>query len=133
MRMNTDARKRIFCLVMTSEDYIDAAMRLHKLGTKNQTERDVMFVLLECCLKVSVYCIKMNMSQVLQVVIEQVQKDLQVRYHSASVTNEVGEDAREGVGIRPSLLLVFRYAQNNLQTPCLTGSELQSILLSSCH
>ena len=101
MRMNTDARKRIFCLVMTSEDYIDAAMRLHKLGTKNQTERDVMFVLLECCLKVSVYCIKMNMSQVLQVVIEQVQKDLQVRYHSASVTNEVGEDAREGVGIRP--------------------------------
>jgi len=51
MRMNTDSRKNIFCLIMSSEDYIDATMRLTKLGTKNQTEREVMFVLLECSLK----------------------------------------------------------------------------------
>jgi len=51
MRMNTDSRKNIFCLVMSAEDYIEATERLVKLGLKNQVERDIMFVLLDCTLQ----------------------------------------------------------------------------------
>jgi len=51
MRMNTDSRKKIFCLVMSSEDYLDATEKIVKLGLKNQTERDVMFVLLDCSIQ----------------------------------------------------------------------------------
>jgi len=51
MRMNTDSRKNIFCLVMSAEDYIEATERLIKLGLKNQVERDIMFVLLDCTLQ----------------------------------------------------------------------------------
>ncbi|XP_023321469.1 nucleolar MIF4G domain-containing protein 1 [Eurytemora carolleeae] len=55
MRMNTEQRKNIFCLIMSSEDYIEATERLIKLGTKNQMERDVMFVLLDSAMQEKVF------------------------------------------------------------------------------
>ena len=52
MRMNTDARKDIFCSMMSSEDYLEATERLLKLKLKTQhKEREVIFVILTCCLK----------------------------------------------------------------------------------
>jgi len=55
MRMNTDSRKKIFCVVMKSEDYLDATENLVKLGTRNQIERDILFVLLDCTLQEKSY------------------------------------------------------------------------------
>jgi len=55
MRMNTDNRRHIFCLVMTAEDYMDCAEKLVKLGTKNQMEREVVFVLTDCCMQETQY------------------------------------------------------------------------------
>jgi len=55
MRMNTDIRRNIFCLLMTAEDYMDATERLVKLGTKNQVEREVLFVITDCCVQEKVY------------------------------------------------------------------------------
>lgn len=51
MRMNTDIRRTVFCLIMSAEDYMDCAEKLVKLGTKNQTEREVVFVVTDCCLQ----------------------------------------------------------------------------------
>ncbi|XP_046363929.2 nucleolar MIF4G domain-containing protein 1-like [Haliotis rufescens] len=50
-RMNTDIRKTIFCVIMTSEDYIDAFEKLLKLGLKHQQEREIIHVILDCCLQ----------------------------------------------------------------------------------
>ena len=47
MRMNTDIRRQIFCILMSAEDFSDAAEKLVKLGTKNQTEREVYIFYLE--------------------------------------------------------------------------------------
>jgi len=55
MRMNTETRRQIFCLLMTGEDFMDATEKLVKLGTKNQTERDVAFVVLACCVQEKVF------------------------------------------------------------------------------
>eukprot|EP00088_Acartia_fossae_P050313 TRINITY_DN5628_c0_g1_i2.p1 TRINITY_DN5628_c0_g1~~TRINITY_DN5628_c0_g1_i2.p1 ORF type:complete len:821 (+),score=294.37 TRINITY_DN5628_c0_g1_i2:36-2465(+) len=55
MRMNTDSRRKIFCIIMSAEDYLDATEKLLKLGTKNQTERDVMFVLLDSSVQEKTY------------------------------------------------------------------------------
>ena len=51
MRMNTDTRRNIFCLIMTAEDFMDGAEKLVKLGTKNQMEREVVFVITDCCMQ----------------------------------------------------------------------------------
>nr|XP_023694480.1 nucleolar MIF4G domain-containing protein 1 isoform X1 [Paramormyrops kingsleyae] len=50
-RMNTDVRKSIFCIIMTSEDYLDAFEKLLRLGFKDQQEREIIRVLLDCCLQ----------------------------------------------------------------------------------
>ncbi|KAI1889168.1 hypothetical protein AGOR_G00176300 [Albula goreensis] len=50
-RMNTDIRRNIFCIVMTSEDYLDAFEKLLRLGLKDQQEREIVHVLLDCCLQ----------------------------------------------------------------------------------
>ncbi|KAI4872596.1 hypothetical protein NFI96_016485, partial [Prochilodus magdalenae] len=50
-RMNTDNRRNIFCVIMTSEDYLDAFEKLVRLGLKGQQERDIVHVLLDCCLQ----------------------------------------------------------------------------------
>ncbi|XP_062377551.1 nucleolar MIF4G domain-containing protein 1 [Sardina pilchardus] len=50
-RMNTDIRRNIFCVIMTSEDYLDAFEKLLRLGLKDQQERDIVHVLMDCCLQ----------------------------------------------------------------------------------
>ena len=51
MRMNTETRKNIFCTVMAAEDYLDAFEKLLKMVIKSQKEREIIFVLLDCCLQ----------------------------------------------------------------------------------
>ena len=55
MRMNTEVRKKIFCLIMSAEDYLEATERLVKLGTKNHVEREVLFVAVDCCVQEKTY------------------------------------------------------------------------------
>ena len=40
--MNTDIRRQIYCILMSAEDFSDAAEKLVKRGTKNQTEQRTM-------------------------------------------------------------------------------------------
>ncbi|XP_072268700.1 nucleolar MIF4G domain-containing protein 1 [Pyxicephalus adspersus] len=54
-RMNTDIRRNIFCVIMTSEDYLDAFEKLIKLGLKDHQEREIVHVLLDCCLQEKIY------------------------------------------------------------------------------
>ncbi len=55
MRMNTEARKNLFCALMSADDYLDAFERLVKVdkaaAAAGTRERDTAFVLLACCLK----------------------------------------------------------------------------------
>ena len=55
MRMNTEVRKKIFCLIMSAEDYLEATEKLVKLGTKNHVEREVLFVAVDCCVQEKIY------------------------------------------------------------------------------
>ncbi|KAJ9074682.1 suppressor of glycerol defect [Entomophthora muscae] len=48
-RMSTDLRKRIFTVLMSSEDFTDAYERLMKLGLTEKQQRDIPRVLLHCC------------------------------------------------------------------------------------
>ncbi|XP_077592327.1 nucleolar MIF4G domain-containing protein 1 [Stigmatopora nigra] len=50
-RMNTDVRRNIFCVLMTSEDYIDAFDKLLRMGLKDKQEREIVHVLMDCCLQ----------------------------------------------------------------------------------
>lgn len=50
-RMNTDSRKAIFCVIMSSEDYIDAFEKLLRLDMPGKQDREIMRVLVECCLQ----------------------------------------------------------------------------------
>uniref|UniRef100_A0A8C8WKE0 Nucleolar MIF4G domain-containing protein 1 n=1 Tax=Panthera leo TaxID=9689 RepID=A0A8C8WKE0_PANLE len=54
-RMNTDVRRNIFCTIMTSEDFLDAFEKLLKLGLKDQQEREIVHVLMDCCLQEKSY------------------------------------------------------------------------------
>ncbi|XP_053323689.1 nucleolar MIF4G domain-containing protein 1 [Spea bombifrons] len=54
-RMNTDIRRNIFCVLMTSEDYLDAFEKLLKLGLKDHQEREIVHVLIDCCLQEKVF------------------------------------------------------------------------------
>ncbi|KAA8516887.1 hypothetical protein F0562_017295 [Nyssa sinensis] len=54
-RMNTDARKAIFCIIMSGEDYIDAFQKLLRLDLPGKQDREVMRVLVECCLQEKVF------------------------------------------------------------------------------
>ncbi|KAG8573426.1 hypothetical protein GDO81_012402 [Engystomops pustulosus] len=54
-RMNTDIRRNIFCIIMTSEDYLDAFEKLVKLGLKDHQEREIVHVLIDCCLQEKIY------------------------------------------------------------------------------
>ncbi|KAF9162174.1 suppressor of glycerol defect [Mortierella sp. AD010] len=47
-RMNTDVRRSIFVVLMSSEDYIDAFERLIKLNLKEVQQREIIRVLLHC-------------------------------------------------------------------------------------
>ncbi|KAM3593416.1 uncharacterized protein V6R79_012506 [Siganus canaliculatus] len=50
-RMNTEVRKNIFCVIMTSEDYLDAFEKLLRMGLKDKQEREIVHVLMDCCLQ----------------------------------------------------------------------------------
>ncbi|XP_050798192.1 nucleolar MIF4G domain-containing protein 1 isoform X1 [Gopherus flavomarginatus] len=54
-RMNTDIRRNIFCVLMSSEDFLDAFEKLLKLGLKDQQEREIVHVLIDCCLQEKAY------------------------------------------------------------------------------
>ncbi|XP_021282030.1 nucleolar MIF4G domain-containing protein 1 isoform X2 [Herrania umbratica] len=54
-RMNTDARRAIFCIIMSGEDYIDAFEKLLRLDLPGKQDRDIMRVLVECCLQEKVF------------------------------------------------------------------------------
>ena len=49
MRLNTDIRKRIFLVIMSSRDVADAFERLARLDLKGRQDREVVRVLIECC------------------------------------------------------------------------------------
>lgn len=44
-RMNTDARKAIFCIIMSGEDYIDAFEKLLRLDLHGKQVRHPLFIL----------------------------------------------------------------------------------------
>ncbi|XP_058084672.1 uncharacterized protein LOC131232454 [Magnolia sinica] len=50
-RMNTDARRAIFCIIMSGEDYIDAFEKILRLDLPGKQDREIMRVLVECCLQ----------------------------------------------------------------------------------
>ncbi|KAG2458550.1 NOM1 protein, partial [Polypterus senegalus] len=50
-RMNTDIRRNIFCVLMTSEDFLDAFEKLLRLGLKEHQQREIVHVLVDCCLQ----------------------------------------------------------------------------------
>lgn len=52
---NTDNRRAIFCIVMGSEDFVDCAEKLLRLPLRGEQEREVIRVLLECCLQEGSY------------------------------------------------------------------------------
>ncbi|XP_051008184.1 LOW QUALITY PROTEIN: nucleolar MIF4G domain-containing protein 1 [Acomys russatus] len=54
-RMNTDVRRNIFCTIMTSEDFLDAFEKLLRLGLKDQQEREIVHILMDCCLQEKTY------------------------------------------------------------------------------
>ncbi|XP_024971737.1 nucleolar MIF4G domain-containing protein 1 [Cynara cardunculus var. scolymus] len=54
-RMNTDARRAIFCIVMSGDDYIDAFEKLLRLDLQGKQDREIMRVLVECCLQEKVF------------------------------------------------------------------------------
>ncbi|CAK9138341.1 unnamed protein product [Ilex paraguariensis] len=54
-RMNTDARRAIFCIIMSGEDYIDAFAKLLRLDLPGKQEREIMRVLVDCCLHEKVF------------------------------------------------------------------------------
>ena len=55
MRMNTETRRAIFCIVMGADDYADALERLLRLPLANKQDREIPRVLLECCLQEKAY------------------------------------------------------------------------------
>ena len=50
--MNTDSRKQIFCLIMSSEDYMDAFVKVSNL---KKMERDIVRVIIICCGQENIY------------------------------------------------------------------------------
>ncbi|TKY62880.1 Nucleolar MIF4G domain-containing protein 1 [Spatholobus suberectus] len=54
-KMNTDARRAIFCIIMSGEDYIDAFEKLLRLELPGKQDRDIVRVLVECCLQEKVF------------------------------------------------------------------------------
>ncbi|KAG8376867.1 hypothetical protein BUALT_Bualt09G0108700 [Buddleja alternifolia] len=54
-RMNTDARRAIFCVIMSGEDYVDAFEKLLRLDLPGKQDREIMRVLVECCLQEKIF------------------------------------------------------------------------------
>jgi len=54
-KMNTDVRKAIFSVIMTSEDYMDAVERMAKLALKGKQNHEVPRVVIACLTQERVY------------------------------------------------------------------------------
>ncbi|KND04016.1 uncharacterized protein SPPG_01463 [Spizellomyces punctatus DAOM BR117] len=54
-KMNTDVRRSVFIVLMSSEDCVDAFERLLKLNLKDKQEREIVRVLVHCCCQERVY------------------------------------------------------------------------------
>jgi len=54
-RMSTDARRSVFAVFMTSEDFMDAFEKLNRLNLKSKQDRDIVSVLLYCCQQENTY------------------------------------------------------------------------------
>ncbi|CAM0147570.1 unnamed protein product [Urochloa decumbens] len=50
-RMNTDIRRAIFCIIMSAEDYVDAFEKLLRLGLSGKQDREIIRVIVDCCLQ----------------------------------------------------------------------------------
>ncbi|CEO99182.1 hypothetical protein PBRA_001088 [Plasmodiophora brassicae] len=48
-RLTTDVQLAVFCIIMGSSDYLDAFEKLVRLGLRPPADRDVVFVLFDCC------------------------------------------------------------------------------------
>ncbi|KDQ20966.1 hypothetical protein BOTBODRAFT_50992 [Botryobasidium botryosum FD-172 SS1] len=53
--MNTDVRRSIFVVLMSSDDYVDACERLGQLGLTELQQREIIRVILHCCGNEKVY------------------------------------------------------------------------------
>jgi nucleolar MIF4G domain-containing protein 1 len=49
-RMTTPVKKAVFCILMSSEDYLDAFEKLLRLNLKNKQDREIVHVLVLYCL-----------------------------------------------------------------------------------
>eukprot|EP00842_Homolaphlyctis_polyrhiza_P006315 jgi/Hompol1/6685/HPOL_002820-RA len=54
-KMNTDIRRSIFVILMSSEDFLDAFERLLRLNLKDKQERDIVRVIVHCCTQEKMY------------------------------------------------------------------------------
>lgn len=54
-RMNTEVRRNIFCILMTAEDFIEAFERLLRMELKGQQEREIIHVIIDCCIQEKTY------------------------------------------------------------------------------
>ncbi|KAF3776825.1 Nucleolar MIF4G domain-containing protein 1, partial [Nymphaea thermarum] len=54
-RMNTEARRAIFCVIMSGEDYMDAFEKILRLDLPGKQDREIMRVLVDCCLQEKVF------------------------------------------------------------------------------
>lgn len=54
-RMNTDVRRAVFCVIMSAEDYLDAFEKILRLDLSGKQDREIMRVLVECCLQEKVF------------------------------------------------------------------------------
>lgn len=54
-RMNTEARRAIFCIIMSGEDYLDAFEKILRLNLPGKQDREILRVLVECCLQEKVF------------------------------------------------------------------------------
>ncbi|XP_052760287.1 nucleolar MIF4G domain-containing protein 1-like [Mya arenaria] len=54
-RMNTELRRNIFYIIMTSEDYIDAFEKLLRQGLKSSQQQEMVLVILSCCMQEKQY------------------------------------------------------------------------------
>ncbi|XP_067122327.1 nucleolar MIF4G domain-containing protein 1 homolog [Centruroides vittatus] len=50
-KMNTNVRKVIFCTIASSEDYLEAFSKLIRLNLKSMQYREIIVVILDCCLQ----------------------------------------------------------------------------------
>lgn len=55
LKMNTELRRAIFMTLMSSEDYLDAYQRLVALKLSSRQEREILHVLLHCCIRERVF------------------------------------------------------------------------------